>query len=290
MDCDLCARLDFAGQVTAADADEPEVSASVFWLAAGPGGSLERRRLLHLIRPTVGDFCAQLDLVTNYADLRPDRAPEILEQRGFPSAFFRSVIALEPTRTRHTNELILLCQMLAAKVAMRVKHSLACRRPDAYSPQIQPMIATPGHGALPSAHATEAFIVARVLHRLAASGAKRAPVRDMLYRQAARIAVNRTVAGVHFPADSIAGAMMGLVLGDYVVARARGGALDTATFRGRGIGALDFDHHLLIEDGETAADAGGVVARGETIALGTDDVSAPLNWLWRTAEAEWDGA
>ena len=40
-----------------------------------------------------------------------------------------------------------------------------------------------------------------------------------LMRTAARIAINRTVAGVHFPVDSAAGAVLGLTLGHYLVAR-----------------------------------------------------------------------
>ena len=38
-------------------------------------------------------------------------------------------------------------------------------------------------------------------------------------RLATRIAVNRTIAGVHFPIDSAAGAVLGLTLGLYFVAR-----------------------------------------------------------------------
>ncbi len=42
---------------------------------------------------------------------------------------------------------------------------------------------------------------------------------EQLLRLASRIAVNRTIAGVHFPVDSAAGAVLGLTLGAYFVAR-----------------------------------------------------------------------
>ena len=41
--------------------------------------------------------------------------------------------------------------------------------------------------------------------------------RTSLCGRQARIAVNRTVAGVHFPIDSVAGALLGLTLAEYLV-------------------------------------------------------------------------
>src|SRR3546814_18772370 len=45
---------------------------------------------------------------------------------------------------------------------------------------------------------------------------------EQLMRLAARIAINRTVAGLHFPVDSAAGALLGLTLGRYLAARCAG--------------------------------------------------------------------
>ena len=94
-----------------------------------------------------------------------------------------------------------------------------------YSSQVQPMLLTPAHGSLPSGHGTESFAAAATLLAvLRASGV--ASYADEIYatqllRLASRITINRTVAGLHFPIDNVAGALLGLTLGDYFVARAR---------------------------------------------------------------------
>src|SRR3954453_10172753 len=106
---------------------------------------------------------------------------------------------------------------------MRLKHSLACPRPVGYSTQVQPFITTPRHGSLPSGHASEAFIVATVLWKLMEDAGH--PIYgtntacEHLMRLASRMAINRTIAGVHFPVDSVAGSLLGLTLGHYLFQR-----------------------------------------------------------------------
>ena len=53
-------------------------------------------------------------------------------------------------------------------------------------------------------------------------------------RIAERIATNRTVAGVHFPVDSVAGMVLAQTLSDFFVARFTHGSLRSRTFDGRG--------------------------------------------------------
>lgn len=246
--------------------------------------------MVRITRPTQADFLAQTALVNAYADLRGDRGAEVLDQVGFPTPFFGTIISLHPARNKYTLELIGLAQMMAAKTAMRVKHSLACLRPDRFSAQIMPMIPTPGHGALPSAHSVEAFIVARLLINLLKGKVDLPKLEELLLEQAARISVNRHVAGVHFPADTFAGSVMGLTLGDYLSARAGAGTPVTgAKFNGPGIGDEDFDLGSFyagqsLSDYTTPGGAKIVEQGGQLSGIGT---SALLNWLWVKAREEW---
>jgi hypothetical protein len=125
------------------------------------------------------------------------------------------VVPLHPERNRKTIELLDAALRLANFVEMRVKHALACHRPNELSPQVQPIILTPGHGSFPSGHSTENFMIARILWELWGKGVPK--VGEQLMREAARIAVNRTVAGVHFPVDTAAGQMLGLTLAHYFI-------------------------------------------------------------------------
>ena len=91
---------------------------------------------------------------------------------------------------------------------------------------------TPGHGSFPSGHATQVYAVAHVLRVLLGLDEATATSRPMnlaasqavqaqLARQAARIATNRVVAGLHFPADSMAGRMLGTALGEFFAWRCK---------------------------------------------------------------------
>jgi hypothetical protein len=96
-------------------------------------------------------------------------------------------------------------------------------------------------------HATQAYAVAHVLKKLLGLdpnplAPKYPTVINQLERQAARIATNRVVAGVHFPVDSMAGRMLGVALGEYFVGRCTGNTV-TQNFLSRTFlaGQIDTD-------------------------------------------------
>ncbi|MEO0363041.1 MAG: phosphatase PAP2 family protein, partial [Pseudomonadota bacterium] len=253
--------------------------------------------LLTYRRPAKADFEAQLDLINAYSELRVDRSAEILNQTGYPEHFHGVIAGLHPVRTKYTLELMQVAQLFATGIAQRVKHSLACKRPDMYSAQIQPMIPMPGHGALPSGHATEAATVARVLALLIDDVDDGVGCfQDQIIHQAERIAVNRTIAGVHFPADSTCGAMTGLALAEYFVARAGGlggpktktkkRKVASAAFDGVGIGTADFFMSELFSGG-ARVDAAAGMTLGADVEVPKAAESAPLKWLWEKAKSEW---
>ncbi|WP_374413066.1 phosphatase PAP2 family protein [Hydrogenophaga sp.] len=242
--------------------------------------------LVRLRAPDQAVLSQQLDLVAAYADLRADREAEILAQLSFPITFWNAVVGLSPHRHKRTMQLIELGFSLAVHVEMRFKHIFAVRRPMEYSPQIQPMIPTPGHGAWPSGHATEAFLTARLFKSLldeAPAGLQRgATCEEQLQRLAARIASNRVVAGVHYPVDSAAGRVLGTALADFLVARCKGSRMVPRDFDGRQFLGVDGEPADLRLSDPIDQGAGGVL--GAPVRL----PAAPmLAWLWNAARDEW---
>ena len=106
------------------------------------------------------------------------------------------------------------------------------------------------------------------------------------------MAINRHVAGVHFPIDSAAGAMIGLTLAGYLVQRFQ----QKRTFRAWSFNGQHYpetrDFHWsdwydvsAAEQTAPNANAANVIQDNDPDPLG--EPSPILDWLWKKALAEW---
>jgi len=204
---------------------------------------------------------------------------------------------------------------LVQRVEQLVKHHCRAPRPIDLSDAVYPVIQTPDHSSYPSGHATESFALATVLHLLMsaqpragglraqvapgfrgldfvapAGGAAEAIGKEMTdqiagfpgfplpYRVAARIAINRTVAGVHFPVDSFAGAYLGCLLAQALHGLAQGRRLVPQHLDAPSMDAADdFTLRALSQALDGVAGAGG------------EELAPPACFarLWGLAQAEW---
>jgi membrane-associated phospholipid phosphatase len=236
--------------------------------------------------PDLTDLSAQLPFVQSYGDLRDERLPEILVQLSDITSFFGAVDQLDATRTPHTLMLLYAALGFAGTITQRIKLAFDAPRPVAFSPRLQPVIATPSHASLPSGHATEAYLLAGLLTLLrGGSAAKGAIQMDHRFRLAARVAINRTVAGVHYPIDSGAGAVLGLALAEHLWAVAGQGSAAQWTFAGPSWNNVDFHQGIVADLVERAAAKGAKpIGRMDSAeARATDDL---WSRLWRSAQAE----
>jgi PAP2 superfamily len=194
--------------------------------AAASGSRLARQRLFSV--PTEAEFqrvdwADQRDKVIRAAVEREDRLPEILSQTSDLWPFFESVCGVQLARAPAFAELLSAGNEWALHLLMLLKHRVAQRRPGEMSTLVVPVIRTPGHGSMPSGHATMAAFTATLLTLMMYGPAS--PRARVLDRLARRIAFNRVVAGVHFPVDNAVGYHLGRQLAHTLCALATGGPL-----------------------------------------------------------------
>jgi hypothetical protein len=230
--------------------------------------------------------------VLAWADLRNERADEVLSQIDPQYAFWSSIVYLHPERTRRTLELINMVLQFCVYVEMRIKQALGCYRPVEYNAEVQPMITTPGHGSFPMGHATQVYAVAFVLKKLLHLHPTDPPhkrVIDQLDRQAARISINRIVAGLHFPVDAMAGRMLGVALGEYFYGRCTGNQVYLGrTFVASAIDANSQTDFNPFDDDQNLGpnDAGQFYSATPGQHVQRSDL---MHHVWSKARAEWHG-
>ena len=270
----------------------PVSERAVLWRrrAGASAASSRYTPLATLTRPPDDHLGEGLAYVAGYAELRGERLAEIEVQKSDIIPFFASIVPLCPDRSRRSVELLLLGMDVAGALAQRFKLAFASPRPYFFSPLLQPMIPTPEHGSWPSGHATQAFTVATLLTALIqGEGPATVAPDSQVFALAARIAANRTVAGVHFPSDSAAGAMLGIAVGNYLAARAcagqsrTAGKMDALRFDGA---ALDSSTDFHIGTVQALLGAGGAHPACSFDTPSNVSPAAMLAALWDAAREE----
>ncbi len=195
--------------VSSALASRVQVMDRTLWMLGQRKAASSRALLVALPDRLDGiNWRDQADAVVRAAIEREDRLPEILSQASTLWAFFESVSGVSLERAPAYAELVLAAEDWALNLLMLLKHNVGARRPVELSSLVHPVIPTPGHGSLPSGHATLAAFNTELLRLMLYRTGQPHRVRA-LDRLARRIAFNRVVAGVHFPVDSQAGYVIG---------------------------------------------------------------------------------
>lgn len=221
---ELMSGLSFGG---AADGAHATISHPNF--PVDPHGEVQD---LVLDRPSIADLLGddQLGFVLAHAQLRDERQNEIYEQVDEILPFFASILNMQEDRHQYTLELFDAMLTAVRDCHMQMKHRLAVPRPADLDPRVQPMLPDPGHGSCPSGHATESRFVAEVLRALLGQAWVHQDVGDYLSgistqccRLAKRIAINRTIAGLHYAIDNAHGETLAFSLAAHFVKRCSDG-------------------------------------------------------------------
>jgi len=293
-------------------ANRDEASYTVNHWAADAEKTGKEIPVVTIIRPLPSLFEGQVQMVVDYAALRSERLQEVVTEIGIPVQFWAAIMDLNPTTTPYTLELLALGYAFASAITQPCKHTLGAPRPENYSPSVQPVINPRRFGAFPSGHATEAFLTARMLQLVSQQdpppitpgGVENEPkLEQQLQRLAMRIAVNRTVAGVHFPIDSTAGRMLGETLATYLAYRC--GNPDSCqgwtprVFDGQRdrdgnpikTWTRDFDRHDALDGWTNSVPFfwrnNGTKSGPQKTWTVVKDGESLLNWLWVQAQKEW---
>jgi acid phosphatase (class A) len=160
------------------------------------GSRQERAELDELLRIQAHRSTAQAERAREDAEVSVFRFADAL---GNPDGFM-------PDKLPLTVKLFQAIDRDEAHVLGAAKREFARPRPFTVEPRLNPVIARPLSSSYPSGHSTWAYMTGLVLADMVPER------RAQILERAAEFAHNRTVAGVHYPSDVVAGRLAGTAL------------------------------------------------------------------------------
>jgi hypothetical protein len=158
----------------------------------------------------------ELDELQMLAEYRPEVLSEAVAQSTDMVGFWAGLLMFSPYSHPWTFRLARTAIVVGEFVAMHYKREQRRARPSQLSPGLMPPIAVPGHASYPSGHATQAYLLSRLLADVMPPEVSNilprtntalinTPPASLLVRLAERVARNREVVGLHYPSDSRCG-------------------------------------------------------------------------------------
>jgi len=152
------------------------------------------------------------DLATLAVSDRPNALNEIQAQDGQFVTDFMSLLSMTPGTRPNTYRVLHIAAEVGTYVCLYFKGLYNRPRPSQLRPALMPPLPMPGHSSWPGGHATESWLMAYciefVLQDVLTEADDMAVMSANLRALAARIAINREVAGVHYKSDSDAGLVL----------------------------------------------------------------------------------
>lgn len=155
---------------------------------------------------------AELATLKSYRELRTSKGlQDIFAEVNMDAAYFNGnplIAYLEGDRFPSTVALLKDAFHDLEVIEMQQKEKFDRVRPSILDTSLETAVAVPRFPAYPSYHSTEAYFIAYVFGELAP------PRKEEFVARAEQIALNREIAGVHYPSDSAAGALLAQQLFD----------------------------------------------------------------------------
>tara|TARA_R110002012_G_scaffold7936_2_gene36760 strand:+ start:161067 stop:161939 length:873 start_codon:yes stop_codon:yes gene_type:complete len=143
-----------------------------------------------------------LTLLSMRNNKRQEFANEIAAQVNGTELYWSNAFMIGIENKPNSTILMAVAMAVGQLVGMHFKDHWNRARPVQFAPSLMPIIPTPAHPSYPSGHALQAYLTMHLLSA-AAKASEGDALHDYFASFAERIAVNREIAGVHFPTDKL---------------------------------------------------------------------------------------